>query len=106
MCLGSGGTVFCVRAVEQPVWSWRCRSHTVRARNPACADGASNICDHGSHVAGIAANEDRGQGFNGVAPGAFIIAIQVFTRSTATRLRQQPWRRTLREVFRPDQISG
>jgi len=45
-----------------------------------CNDGGNNICDHGSHVAGIAAGEDSGVGYNGVAPGAFIIAIQVFTR--------------------------
>ena len=46
-----------------------------------CSDGGNNICDHGSHVAGIAAGEDPGtQGYNGVAPGANIIAIQVFTR--------------------------
>ena len=52
-----------------------------------CDDGAGNqICDHGVHVAGIAAGEDpptNPQGFNGVAPGAFIIPIQVFTRFTA-----------------------
>ncbi len=34
-------------------------------------------CHHGTHVAGIAAG--AGQGFGGVAPGADIIAIQVFS---------------------------
>lgn len=52
-----------------------------------CDDGAGNqICDHGSHVAGIAAGEDppgNPQGFNGVAPDAYIIAIQIFTRFAA-----------------------
>jgi subtilisin len=52
---------------------------------PACNDGSGNqICDHGSHVTGIAAGEDspaNPQGFNGVAPDAFIIAIQIFTGS-------------------------
>ncbi|WP_162907711.1 S8 family peptidase [Allorhizocola rhizosphaerae] len=48
-----------------------------------CMDGGSNICDHGSHVAGIAAGSAAGvtgAPGNGVAPGATIIAIQVFTR--------------------------
>ena len=48
---------------------------------PNCSDGGSQLCSHGSHVAGIAAGEDPGtQGYNGVAPGANIIAIQVFSR--------------------------
>ncbi|MCC7123948.1 MAG: S8 family serine peptidase [Acidobacteria bacterium] len=37
-------------------------------------------CDHGTHVAGIAAGASGPGGVNGVAPGASIIAIQVFTR--------------------------
>lgn len=39
-------------------------------------------CEHGTHVAGIAAGKDYagGQGFNGVAPDAKLIAIQVFSR--------------------------
>ncbi|GAA3231985.1 S8 family peptidase [Nonomuraea helvata] len=37
------------------------------------ADGV-NLCEHGSHVAGIAA------GTGGVAPGANIVAVQVFSR--------------------------
>lgn len=37
-------------------------------------------CDHGTHVAGIAAGNDLGgTGFSGVAPQATIIAAQVFT---------------------------
>lgn len=40
------------------------------------------ICDHGSHVAGIAAGKkaDAKLPANGVAPGAKIVAVQVFTR--------------------------
>ncbi|GAA2362823.1 S8 family peptidase [Nonomuraea africana] len=39
-----------------------------------CLLGGENLCEHGTHVAGIAA----GQG--GVAPGANIVAVQVFSR--------------------------
>lgn len=52
-----------------------------------CLDGTDNLCDHGSHVAGIAAGATTslaGDPGNGVAPGADIIAIQVFTRITDT----------------------
>ncbi|GAB2936122.1 S8 family serine peptidase [Nonomuraea fastidiosa] len=44
------------------------------ATTPACLSGSVNMCDHGSHVAGIAA------GTGGVAPGAGIVAVQVFSR--------------------------
>jgi subtilisin family serine protease len=37
-------------------------------------------CDHGTHVAGIAAGYDSYLGFDGVAKGADIIAIQVFSK--------------------------
>ncbi len=42
----------------------------------------SGECDHGTHVAGIAAGSgaSAGQSFSGVAKGASIIAIQVFSR--------------------------
>lgn len=52
----------------------------------ACMDGTVNICDHGSHVAGIAAGNATGAAGapgDGVAPGADIIAINVFTRFDA-----------------------
>lgn len=39
-------------------------------------------CNHGTHVAGIAAG--RGQSFSGIAKDAEVIAIQVFTEFTAT----------------------
>ncbi|MEV4473799.1 S8 family serine peptidase [Nonomuraea sp. NPDC049504] len=44
------------------------------ATTPKCLLGSVNMCDHGSHVAGIAA------GTGGVAPGAGIVAVQVFSR--------------------------
>ncbi|GGO86695.1 hypothetical protein GCM10011348_38110 [Marinobacterium nitratireducens] len=74
----------------------------------ACSVGGSNICDHGSHVAGIAAGEDDPnnlQGFNGVAPDANIIAIQVFTRIAdcdSDTAGAQPCTRT----YTSDQISA
>lgn len=46
-----------------------------------CVSGTVQLCDHGTHVAGIAAG--RGgtwKPYNGVSPDANIIAIQVFTR--------------------------
>ncbi|GAA2213208.1 hypothetical protein GCM10009850_086700 [Nonomuraea monospora] len=44
------------------------------AMTPNCLLDGVNLCDHGSHVAGIAA------GTGGVAPGAGIVAVQVFSR--------------------------
>ncbi|MDX6263572.1 MAG: hypothetical protein QOH84_5260 [Kribbellaceae bacterium] len=54
------------------------------AETANCLNGAANICSHGSHVAGIAAGSATGVAgapSNGVAPGANIIAIQVYHRS-------------------------
>ena len=54
---------------------------------PACASPFGTICDHGTHVAGIAAGNGSGVAgapVAGVAPGANIIAMQVFTRFNDT----------------------
>ncbi|WP_165949397.1 S8 family serine peptidase [Kribbella turkmenica] len=54
------------------------------AETAQCLNGTANICDHGSHVAGIAAGSSAGvtgAPGNGVAPGANIIAIQIYHRS-------------------------
>ncbi|HYO61347.1 MAG TPA: S8 family serine peptidase, partial [Actinomycetota bacterium] len=48
-----------------------------------CLDGTNNICDHGSHVAGIAMGDGAGvtgAPAAGVAPDADLVGIQVFTR--------------------------
>jgi subtilisin len=42
-------------------------------------------CEHGTHVAGIAAGQDPGfAGFSGVARGANIMSVQVFHKATGT----------------------
>ncbi len=49
-----------------------------------CVAGGGQLCGHGTHVAGIAAgnntNPGGGKPTNGVAKGADIVAVQVFTR--------------------------
>ncbi|MEO3887486.1 S8 family serine peptidase [Nonomuraea sp. B5E05] len=54
------------------------------ATTEKCLSGGVNLCDHGSHVAGIAA------GANGVAPGASIVAVQVFSRVNDENLCGEP----------------
>ena len=60
-----------------------------QAASSTAADSGLNCsfftygCDHGTHVAGIVAGKDyttNGPGYNGVANGANIIAIQVFSQ--------------------------
>ena len=41
-------------------------------------------CEHGTHVSGIAAGANGPGGINGVAPGASLVAMQVFTRFEAS----------------------
>jgi subtilisin family serine protease len=44
---------------------------------------AAERCQHGTHVAGIAAGQDTGTvGFSGVAPNANIMSVQVYSRHT------------------------
>ncbi|MGN9839108.1 S8 family peptidase [Nonomuraea sp. H19] len=52
------------------------------AEIPLCVVNGRNLCDHGSHVAGIAVGRrTTGAPANGVAPAAGLMAIQVFSRS-------------------------
>ena len=76
-----------------------------------CMSGGFSICDHGSHVAGIAAGRDPGgtgaTGFNGIAPQASIIAIQVFTRfNNDANCGGNPGDAPCVKTFASDQISG
>ncbi|MFI6298197.1 S8 family peptidase [Nonomuraea sp. NPDC050790] len=71
----------CFSAVDQGVESLCPNGSTTQVGAGAadveidrCMAGGVNLCDHGTHVAGIAA------GSGGVAPGASIIAVQVFSR--------------------------
>ena len=62
---------------------------------------AAGDCQHGTHVAGIAAG--RGASFSGVAPGANLIAINVFSRfDSGCGNRPTPCARS----FTSDQIKG
>jgi hypothetical protein len=51
-----------------------------------CDVAQFNDCKHGTHLAGIAVGADYpgGPGYNGIAPGAKLIAIQVFSRFTTS----------------------
>jgi subtilisin family serine protease len=57
------------------------------AETAACINAGTNICPHGSHVAGIAAGDATGSTpgapGDGVAPDADIVSIQIFTRFNA-----------------------
>jgi subtilisin family serine protease len=78
------------------------------AETAQCLNGTDNICDHGSHVAGIAAGSTStltGDPGNGVAPGSTIIAIQVFTRfNSMTDCNPDPAPCVL--TYEADQISA
>jgi uncharacterized repeat protein (TIGR01451 family) len=78
------------------------------AMTAQCLNGAVNLCAHGSHVAGIAAGRDfpGGQGFNGVAPEANIIAIQVFTRLNNDADCDGPGSAPCVKTYPSDQISA
>lgn len=70
-----------------------CFSRTTSIATSICPNGSNNQvgtgaaqpcasdCNHGTHVAGIAAG--KGDSFSGVAPDADIMAIQVFSQFTA-----------------------
>lgn len=59
-------------------------------------------CDHGTHVAGIAAGQ--GSTFSGVAKGANVMSVQVFSRFTGADC--GPFGGTCTRTYRSDQIAG
>ncbi len=71
-----------------------CPNGTDRQLGPGAARPCSIVdsnpfyCDHGTHVAGIAAGRDAGRGFSGIAPDAMIIPIQVASWEACSQPRQ------------------
>ncbi len=66
-----------------------CPDGTETSTAPGAGVNCSGMggCDHGTHVAGIAVGRDPGGlGFHGVAPGASLIPIQVFSRFDSSSL--------------------
>lgn len=75
---GTGGVSLCPNGNASQTGAGAADAETAN-----CLNGTANICDHGTHVAGIAAGNGSGvtgAPAAGVAPGANIVAIQVFTR--------------------------
>ena len=86
---GTGGTSLCPDGTGAQTGGGSADAETAN-----CFNGAANICDHGSHVAGIAAGDGTGVAgapATGVAPEAGIVAIQVFSRfNTAASCNPNP----------------
>jgi subtilisin family serine protease len=76
---GAGTTSLCPNGTPTQVGSG-----AADAEVPQCINATNNICEHGTHVAGIAAgfntNLQPGEPPNGVAKSANLFPIQVFTR--------------------------
>ena len=70
-----GGASFCPNGQGTQVGVTAAEADT---SNPACWNGTSSLCGHGTLTAGTAAGSDAN--LHGAAPGANLIAIQVFTR--------------------------
>jgi subtilisin family serine protease/sRNA-binding regulator protein Hfq len=76
---GGSGVTLCPNGMTSQTGAGAANTDT-----PACVNGSTQLCDHGTHVAGIAAgsntNQQGGEPANGVAKNAKIFAIQIFTR--------------------------
>lgn len=76
---GGGGTSLCPNGTSSDF-----SANAANPNTPACLNGSTTLCEHGTHVAGIAAGATtvarQGEPSNGVAKSARILAVQVFTR--------------------------
>jgi len=78
---GGGGVSLCPNGA-----STQTGAGSASPASAGCQNGGTNMCYHGTHVAGIAAgnnttpNNPVGSPSSGVAKGAQIVAIQIFTR--------------------------
>jgi subtilisin family serine protease len=76
---GAGRVTLCPNGTNSQTGAGAADSATAN-----CINGTTNMCQHGSHVAGIAAGNNTSLGTgeppNGVAKFAEIVAVQVFTR--------------------------
>ncbi|HUR82069.1 MAG TPA: S8 family serine peptidase [Thermoanaerobaculia bacterium] len=74
---------------EQACFAARCPNGETTMFGRYSAEPCGYLCDHGTHVAGIAAGSRPSRNLYGVAPDAYITAVQVFTQNgnnvTSTR---------------------
>lgn len=79
---GAGGTSLCPNGLTSQTGTGSSSVDTA-----PCISGSTQLCDHGTHVAGIAAGYNTslntGEPSSGVAKNAKIVAVQVFTRFTS-----------------------
>ncbi len=80
---GGGGVSLCPNGQNSQTGAGAANSTTAN-----CINGSNNLCQHGTHVSGIAAglntNPSSGVPTNGVARDAKIFAVQIFTRFNDT----------------------
>ena len=79
------------RRVALPGWRRNPnRSGLCQPDDRQCINGSSNLCAHGTHVAGEAAglntSQSTGEPTNGVAQNANVFAIQIFTRINSSAI--------------------
>ena len=79
---GGGGVSLCPNGLNSQTGAGAADSTTAN-----CINGSTNLCQHGTHVSGIAAglntSQSTGEPTNGVARDGKIFAVQVFTRFNA-----------------------